>query len=856
MQTLPNGVVIPEGSDRISASGVDEVRALGTSVDAALREKAPIARVLTVSDSLNNLDDGWYRFDATSTPAALGIPVEGSQQWLLGEFHQFSVYGNDNYKIQEYRQLNGRIVRRVRDTSVWGEWEAGDGTLISTPPPSASHEMRVQAFKDDYPLVSTEGKGVVVLRFDHGLTNFKSTIWPLLQQHQVKAYIAMNSRLWGIGENSGATQADAQAWIASGLVEFGNHTADHVDRNTAGGIYDTIVNGRRELETQLGTVIHGFTVPGLSEFDQLEGFGAGTNTSYSNTYAGGLILANHAIASGSVGYVNRTLDGQVRQGGRHFTWESATWTYIKSLIDQAVTNQTAITLMAHPREMGREGYFDAALLEQVIEYIRERIDAGDLADISYYQSHHATTRPVDGTGDVIPAGTDWDTLTTAKTWAAPVSGMGYANAPYSNFIGSVMVLDAQNSTGNIQFQVAIGYNPVEMFMRQRNTSGTWTGWRQLGVDDPTLTDSGAGRRSAVVDAGLRRRGRKIGTRGRAAVALRFDHHLDSWESKVLPLLRKHRLPWGQMLNAGNIGSGDDNMTPTEIAEACHSSGGEVWNHSWSHVSITTTSQADREISRGLSDLRDALPDLWIDAWAPPGTSGYMGMDGSDTPEKLWGSYPGRLVLAQHALIRGYYSGIYQPLTGDELIGQAHAVLDEQDEAWAGAVLRGAIRTGTGVTFMLHPNYLDQPGYMTTAQLDAVLADIAARRDAGELVVLSPAGILLADSNAPRQNILSGAGPGDVETSWSQSVTSRLAARQYGVPHEATAVVEATTSGTITLNVQITHPGGVVDESHTITATTGGIYRLGVPVTPPLSTTQTTITLNGAVTHTGIRYGAV
>lgn len=456
----------------------------------------------------------------------------------------------------------------------------------------------------------------------------------------------------------------------------------------------------------------------------------------------------------------------------------------------------------------------------------------------------------------IPSGTDWDTLTTAKTWSAPSSGMGYTNAPYDNFIGSAKVLDAQNSTGNIQLQVAIGYNPVEMFMRQRNTSGTWTGWRQLGVDDPTLTDSGAGRRSAVVDAGLRRRGRKIGTRGRAAVALRFDHHLDSWESKVLPLLRKHRLPWGQMLNAGNLGRGDDNMASAEIADACYTSGGEVWNHSWSHVSIVTTGQADREVSRGLSDLRDALPDLWIDAWAPPGTSGYMGMDGSDAPEKLWGSYPGRLTLAQHALIRGYYSGIYQSLSGDELIGQAHAVLDQQDDAWAGAVLRGAINRGEGITFMLHPNYLDQPGYMTTAQLDTVLGDIATRRNLEEIVVLSPAGILLADKHTgDRRNLLANAGAGEVVAQWSQTVSTRNASQQYGVPHEAEVYVRATTSGTVRLRVQIT--GGVgVDEEHSVSLTAGQTARLGVPVTPPLSATQTIVTLTGAVTHAGIRYSAI
>jgi len=283
-------------------------------------------------------------------------------------------------------------VQRSLNNGTFSEWfEVGTGGASATVPPvSDSHGMRVQAFCDQYPLVSTGGLGVVVLRFDHGLTNFKSTLWPLLQQYNVRAYVPMNSRLWTIAENSGATQADAKAWIASGLVEFGNHTADHEDRDDDSGIYDNIVNGRRELEAQLGTTIHGFTVPGLTG-SKFNGFGGGTLDSFSETYAGGLILANHAISSGTIGASQRTLDGQIRQGGRHYTWEAASWASIKAVIDSAVTNRTAVTLMAHPRTMNLSGYWTPALAEQVISYIRERIDAGDLADLSYYQSHRATT---------------------------------------------------------------------------------------------------------------------------------------------------------------------------------------------------------------------------------------------------------------------------------------------------------------------------------------------------------------------------------------------------------------------------------------------------------------------------------
>lgn len=316
-----------------------------------------------------------------------------------------TIFSTTQLQIPTANSDAGFYYRTRRTSTAWTEWVdlSNAGTIATAPPTSDSHDLREAAFREAYPLVSTGGKGTVVLRFDHGLTTFKATLWPLLQQYGVRAYIAMNSRLWGEDENSGATQADARAWIASGLVEFGNHTADHADKNTGDGIFDTIVHGRLELEEQLQTTIHGFTVPGLTGFNQLEGFGSGTLDSFSSTYAGGLILANHGITSGGIGQPiaggsRRVLDGQVRQGGRHYTFEAATWAEIKQQIDAAASTKTALTLMAHPRTMGASGYWTPALAEQVIAYIRQLIDAGTLADLSYYQSHHATTAALPGTG--------------------------------------------------------------------------------------------------------------------------------------------------------------------------------------------------------------------------------------------------------------------------------------------------------------------------------------------------------------------------------------------------------------------------------------------------------------------------
>lgn len=283
-----------------------------------------------------------------------------------------------------------RCTRNVAgDYGPWRDAFAGGGggaaPLFGAGTPN---EMRIQAFKDAYPLATTGGKGVVVFRYDHGLTKFKSGILAAHVAAGIPYYIAMNSRNWGLAENSGATQADARAWLASGLAEFGNHCADHTDKTTAAGIHDTVVGGRQELETQLQTTIHGFTVPGVGGAG-LGGFGAGTLDSYSSTYAGEVILANHAVCSGNIGSTQRRLDGQLRQGGKHYTWESATFSQVKAEIDAAVSGKTALTLMAHPSFLGDSGKFNTALVSQVVTYVKDLITAGSLAPMSYYQSHHA-----------------------------------------------------------------------------------------------------------------------------------------------------------------------------------------------------------------------------------------------------------------------------------------------------------------------------------------------------------------------------------------------------------------------------------------------------------------------------------
>lgn len=434
--TLPIGTdMITDGDDAISnnaRTAYELIRTTayhrgmipdGTDID-SMRGKAWAGTWDTPGaggDRLATLTGTWPPVQGANGGPVQGIVEVGGTLSLLNNmgYQRFNVLGTTWYEAQVWTRFNRGYNQTGPDA--WTEWErldapdltgevgdldsrlsaveAGSGVGLPTNAlATGGREMRLQLFRDAYPLVSTGGKGAVVFRYDHGLTNFKNVLLPLHEQYGIVPYIAMNSRNWDLAENSGATQAEARAWN----VEWGNHTADHNDKTGINDIFEAVALGRIELEEQVGKTVHGFTVPGLpgsdgNSYDKLDGFGNGYASGFSNSYAGSLILNHHAICSGVIGPQYRPLDGEIRQGGRHYGWENRAWDGpdgIKALIDEAVTTKTALTLMQHPRTMNLSGYWTPALAEQVLAYVRSLIDAGDLANISYYQSHHAQLAPL------------------------------------------------------------------------------------------------------------------------------------------------------------------------------------------------------------------------------------------------------------------------------------------------------------------------------------------------------------------------------------------------------------------------------------------------------------------------------
>ena len=325
------------------------------------------------------------------------------------------------------------------------------------------------------------------------------------------------------------------------------------------------------------------------------------------------------------------------------------------------------------------------------------------------------------------------------------------------------------TTNGIKFQIYFAYasgGTISYRATGSVTAGSLIGWRALWTEpapaNPITADQESPfRRSVLEGAFKRRRGNVVGTAGKPVVALRFDHGWNNFKNIVLPLLDKYDLPWLQATNsrqnttATNV-SQNTEVTLADVQDMALRHGGEIANHGATHRDATTTEALLDEIIGGLTELQTAMPQLAIEHWCPPGigAGGYMGYSNMSTPEHM-STQAGRLVQAHHAGVSGYVTGLYRPLPASLEIGLVHYTMDEATPAQVAARV-GVLKTlGTpaGMLLMVHPSLIGGEGYMSAAQLETVFADLALRRDLGEIEILTPGGLLLADHRTDHRNEL-------------------------------------------------------------------------------------------------------
>lgn len=237
--------------------------------------------------------------------------------------------------------------------------------------------------------VDTAGLGAVSWRVDHGWANFKTKLLPIFRAAGIVPMVTYNPRDWSRAENEGVTTAEVNQWVADGWIEVSNHGATHADVTGDDVIRDYVAGSLAEIESQLPAAagkVFGFHLAGVGNTEAFDGFGSGSTAAQWDTTMGREILRSHAFGSGYLpGTAQRVLDGTVRNGLLHMSTDSRPVAEMKAQIDQAITDRTGFQIMTHPSLVDREGYNTTAMVQELVDYIVAKRDAGQLAVLSPYQ---------------------------------------------------------------------------------------------------------------------------------------------------------------------------------------------------------------------------------------------------------------------------------------------------------------------------------------------------------------------------------------------------------------------------------------------------------------------------------------
>lgn len=382
----------------------------------------------------------------------------------------------------------------------------------------------------------------------------------------------------------------------------------------------------------------------------------------------------------------------------------------------------------------------------------------------------------------------------------------------------------------------------EVWMRRGQSDGSnWFPWVRLDAGGIELDGSGGGGLGHdLLRQGIEaRKGGRIGTAGRGVIALRFDDAPAEFVSKVLPLLEERGLPFTRVTTSESINGVDlPAGTFEDMQDYSIQFGGEVWNHGRTHGEASGA-ELDGEISGALDTLREAMPRIPIDCFAPPGGSiswgGYMP---SNSVENYTTTVAGQMVMNLHGLVTGYYpNSYYWPIDGKMRDGQNHYSCDVYNANTMKTLIDRARDWRVGIVMMWHAHNLDTTGNTTTAALTEALDYLAAERDAGNLLVLTVSGMATADTSSDyRRDPLSTHSGSD----WSESFQFPQFRREItGSTRELTATVTGTAGATVTSKV------GESTRTHTIPA--GGSLDLRHPATIPTDATSLSVSITGGTT---------
>ena len=240
----------------------------------------------------------------------------------------------------------------------------GAGSSRVTDVQASDHASRVElAASRRGGSIGTGGKPVFMWRFDHWLVAFRDKILPILQEFDLPATLNVNYDNIDNPQNGGGsiTWEDVQDWNQYSGIEIANHGATHTNASTMESIYHEVVEGRRLLEAAMPRVAvetwqeHGSAYLVASDLDGDIGLDLGREPrNFFESYAGRLVMAEHAVVEGKNGSFYPPLTGKPQIGQSHYSMDRQ-------------TAAEAIATIQYAQRVGRglTGYTHPGLMDQV-----------------------------------------------------------------------------------------------------------------------------------------------------------------------------------------------------------------------------------------------------------------------------------------------------------------------------------------------------------------------------------------------------------------------------------------------------------------------------------------------------------
>lgn len=424
---------------------------------------------------------------------------------------------------------------------------------------------------------------------------------------------------------------------------------------------------------------------------------------------------------------------------------------------------------------------------------------------------------------------DLDTVTSPGSY--PIANTAIANMP-STAYGT---LEVSQPTMNRYLQRYTTFeNPPRVYSRTRYSGQQWSSWANTSGFGSVDASQPMTRKAMLVQELKARKGGRIGVGDKAVVCLRFDDAPQEFVDIALPLLTELRLPFSRVTTTESIGDVviDPAVFPA-MQDYCIRYGGEVWNHGRTHMGATGYDTIRAETIEPLYVLRERMPRIPIDCYAPPGMgSTFDGHMSSDAPENWFNSIAGMELHSHHAIASGYMdSSLYRQLDGVVRDGQRHWSCDGWTLSRAKSFIKTLQDERLGACLMWHANKV-------SADFEAILQFIAAERDAARLVVLTNTGLECADASTTyRRNLLKGVPSAAFEHVWTGYDVECLQGYR-GATVELVCEITGMAGQTITTNIC------GVEIAHTLVE---GAQTIRQVATIPLDATEIRFSCTGNVT---------